>query len=106
MKTECIADKIELHVRHTLDSIWRYEEVDEIDESIKNDAIELCKNIRGETFYLGRHPRSVAGAICLHASMINGSMVTSNEIAKALGTSTAGIFGVHRLLKRWIVKNS
>jgi hypothetical protein len=73
----CIADKIELYVRHMMDNIesrMKYSEVEStrargefitesLDSKDKQFAIDFAKSLRGDNVINGNDPRSVAGAI-------------------------------------------
>lgn len=75
---QCIADQIELHVRHILDNtfvkFYRWTNEDgykymiekvEYDEVAKAIALGLTKELRGELIVVGKSPRSVAAGIVI-----------------------------------------
>jgi len=108
---QCIADVIELHVRHALDQL-------KASEKNRNIAIELTKSIRGEFFVTGKNPRSIAGGIVYIAGLITNNKLFRTKNAWSHGTYTildvcvavditeVSIRGSSKLLRKFIIESN
>nr|WP_294804464.1 hypothetical protein [uncultured Nitrososphaera sp.] len=105
MTSSCIAANIEEMVKASIQRLCRnYPKYLPDEKEFMAEGLELVKNIRGETLYNGKNPRSFAAAIVYATAIWNGYHLNQVWVCQDMDIGEAALRRSWNILKNYLEK--